>query len=132
MNSSNPLTERGELAQYLWDLRKAANLTLRVVEDVSSKKVSNAYLSQLETGKITKPSPTILHEIAVVYAPRLPQEITDAALYQKLMELAGYIRPATSEARAGKLPTFAKEKLTDEEEQELMKYLAFIRMRKGS
>ena len=33
--------------------------------------------------------------------------------------------------RASRLPTFAGEELTPEEEDELLKYLAFIRMRKG-
>jgi HTH-type transcriptional regulator, competence development regulator len=131
MTESTPLPDRGELGQYLWDLRKATKLSLRDVEELSGKKVSNAYLSQLETKKITKPSPTILHELALVFAPRLPQEILAADLYQRLMELAGYIRPASSEQRAGRLPTFAGDKLTAEEEEELVKYLAFLRMRKG-
>jgi hypothetical protein len=55
-----------------------------------------------------------------------------------MMELAGHIRPAT---RAPKKPTkrpktsktsaLVEETLTAEEEDELLKYLAFIRMRKG-
>jgi transcriptional regulator with XRE-family HTH domain len=134
MSETNPLPERGGLGQYLWDIRQATRMTLREVEEVSGRKVSNAYLSQLETKKITKPSPTILHELAVVYSPRLPQEISSADLYQRLMELAGYIRPAGEESdqRSGKLPTFAKEQLTADEEAELLKYLAFLRMRRGS
>jgi transcriptional regulator with XRE-family HTH domain len=133
MGSPNALADRGQLGQYLWDIRQALNLSLRDVEELSSKRVSNAYLSQLETKKITKPSPAILHDIAVVYAPRLPQQITDGDLYQRLMELAGYIRPRqASDQPSGQLPTFAQEKLTAEEEEELLKYLAFIRMRKGT
>jgi transcriptional regulator with XRE-family HTH domain len=133
MGSPSPLADRGELGQYLWDLRQATGLTLRDVEELSSKKVSNAYLSQLETKKITKPSPAILHELALVYAPRLPQEIDAADLYQRLMELAGYIRPRTSsEERSGRLPTFAEQKLSPEEEEELIKYLGYLRMRKGT
>jgi transcriptional regulator with XRE-family HTH domain len=134
MGSTNPLPERGELGQYLWDVRQATRMTLREVEEVSGRKVSNAYLSQLETKKITKPSPTILHELAVVYSPRLPQAVSSADLYQRLMELAGYIRPASesSNERSGQLPTFAQEKLSAEEEAELLKYLAFLRMRRGS
>ena len=134
MGSQNPLADRGELGQYLWDLRQSTTLTLREVEELSARKVSNAYLSQLETKKISKPSPAILHELAVVYAPRLPQQITAAELYQRLMELAGYIRPVqeSSEERTGRLPTFAQDKLTAEEESALLKYLAFLRMRKGT
>ncbi|MGC3971628.1 MAG: helix-turn-helix transcriptional regulator [Pirellulales bacterium] len=135
MGSPNPLPDRGELGQFLWDIRQAAGLlSLRDVEEFSGKKVSNAYLSQIETKKITKPSPAILHELAIVYAPRLPQQTTDADLYRRFMELAGYIRPVdeSSTERKGRLPTFAKEELTAEEEEEMMKYLAFLRMRKGS
>lgn len=120
-----PLTtpnERGALGQYLWDLRKAKGLSLREVEEVSD--VSNAYISQIESGKITHPSPHILHQLAEVYN----------ASYEKLMELAGHIRKVAGAKgqRQGRLATFAKEELTDEEEEELLKYLAFLRMRKGS
>jgi len=133
MGPPSALPERGQLGQYLWDVRQATGLSLRDVEQLSSKKVSNAYLSQLETKKITKPSPAILHDIALVYAPRLPQQVSPANLYQRLMELAGYIRPRQeSEEPSGQLPTFAQSNLTAEEEQELLKYLAFIRMRKGT
>jgi transcriptional regulator with XRE-family HTH domain len=134
MGTANPLVDRGELGQYLWELRKATKLALRDVEDLSGRKVSNAYLSQLETKKITKPSPAILHELALVYAPRLPLPVTPAELYQKLMELAGYIRPTneSSVGASGRLPTFAEGNLTAEEEKELLTYLAFLRMRKGT
>jgi len=37
------------------------------VEEATNKEVSNAYLSQLENDKITKPSPNILHALASVY-----------------------------------------------------------------
>src|SRR6266436_3933691 len=62
--------DRGPLGQYLWDLRHAADMSVREVEE--SADVSNAYVSQLETGKITKPSPDILHRLAEAYAARLP------------------------------------------------------------
>jgi transcriptional regulator with XRE-family HTH domain len=123
-------SDRGPLGQYLWDLRQATKLTLREVEDASG--VSNAYLSQLETGKITKPSPDFLHRLAELYAARLPANAHVSCSFERMMELAGHIVPAKeSEARRGRLPTFAAEELTAEEEDELLKYLAFIRMRKG-
>jgi len=43
-------------------------MSLRQVEEATEKEVSNAYLSQLETGKIVKPSPNILHALARVYS----------------------------------------------------------------
>ena len=125
-------SERGPLGQYLWTLRKAAAMTLREVEDASQNRVSNAYLSQLETGRIKIPSPAILYELAEVYGSRLPKNATAVCSYERMMELAGHIRPETKPTKnRSRLPTFAGEKLTPEEEDELLKYLAFIRMRKG-
>src|SRR4030095_10467564 len=46
-----------ELGAMLAGLRTAKGLSLREVEEATGKAVSNAYLSQLENGKIRKPSP---------------------------------------------------------------------------
>ena len=125
-------SERGPLGQYLWTLRKAAAMTLREVEEASEKRVSNAYLSQLETGRVKNPSPAILHELSDVYGTRLPKNANVMCSYEKMMELAGHIRPSEQQAKqSSRLPTFAGENLTPEEEDELLKYLAFIRMRNG-
>ena len=111
-------------------MRQATGLSLRETENASG--VSNAYVSQLETGKITKPSPDILHRLCEAYSARLPKNAPIACSFQHMMELAGYIVPEKKPGpRAGRLPTFTKEELTDEEEEELLKYLAFIRLRKG-
>lgn len=126
-------SERGALGQYLWTLRKAANMTLRDVEEASDRKVSNAYLSQLETGRTASPSPAILHEISTVYESRLPKNASIACSYERMMEFAGHIRPSTHAKTkiTSRLPRFTAEQLTPEEEDELLKYLAFIRMRRG-
>jgi transcriptional regulator with XRE-family HTH domain len=114
----------GTLGSYLADLRVAKGLTLRDVEEATKKDVSNAYLSQLEHGRITKPSPNILHSLASVYG----------AAYETLMEKAGYIA-AGGQRKAGekhgRAATFAIDNLTTEEEAELLRYLAFMRSRKG-
>lgn len=129
----HPITspsDRGPLGQYLWDLRQAAQLSLREVEEAAD--VSNAYVSQLETGKIAKPSPDVLHRLAEAYTARLPKKGPVTSSFERMMELAGHILPEKKKAaRAGRLPTFATEELTSEEEDELLRYLAFIRMRKG-
>lgn len=105
-------------------------MTLREVEEAAE--VSNAYVSQLETGKIAKPSPDILHRLAEAYAARLPRNSPVASSFDRMMELAGHIVAAEKAGnRRGRLPTFATEELTSEEEEELLKYLAFIRMRRG-
>ena len=115
--------DRGALGKYLWDIRNARGMTLRQVEEACD--VSNAYLSQLETGKIKQPSPHILHELAEVYN----------ASYETLMEKAGYINrdeegKKKGQTRKGRAATFATEDLTEDEEEELLKYLAFLRTRK--
>lgn len=106
------------LGEHLARLRTASGMTLRQVEDATDKEVSNAYLSQLEKGKITKPSPNILHALAGVYK----------ASYEDLMERAGYMSASVAEAgRRAKVPTFAVGALTSEEETALLEYLAFYR-----
>jgi HTH-type transcriptional regulator, competence development regulator len=115
---------RNALGVLLADLRVAKGLSLREVEEAADKAVSNAYLSQLEKGKILKPSPNVLHSLAAVYA--VP--------YEALMEKAGYLLPSQGKAggRRQRLAAFAIDDLTAEEEEELLKYLAFLRSRKRS
>jgi transcriptional regulator with XRE-family HTH domain len=113
----------GELGPLLGDLRRAKGLSLREVEEATERAVSNAYLSQLENGKIQKPSPNVLHSLAAVYA--VP--------YEALMEKAGYLLPAEERVgRRRRLAAFAIDDLTAEEEEELLKYLAFLRSRTSS
>jgi transcriptional regulator with XRE-family HTH domain len=112
-----------ELGGLLADLRTAKGFSLREVEEATSKAVSNAYLSQLENGRIKKPSPNVLHSLAEVYA--VP--------YEALMEKAGYLLPSGDRGgRRKRLAAFAIDDLTAEEEEELLKYLAFIRSRQPS
>ena len=112
-----------ELGALLADLRTAKGLSLRQVEEATGKGVSNAYLSQLENGRIRKPSPNVLHSLAEVYA--VP--------YEALMEKAGYLLPAENGGgRRKRLAVFAIDDLTAEEEEELLKYLAFLRSRTSS
>lgn len=127
-SSPTPPAEVQSLADYLAYIRGIKKLTLREVEEATAKEVSNAYLSQLETGKITKPSPNVLHALAEVYA----------VSYELLMEKAGYIAPAAAgvlrsagPVRHGRAATFANEDLTQEEEERLLEYLAFLRSRRG-
>ena len=112
-----------ELGAVLADLRKAKGLSLREVEEATGYAVSNAYLSQLENGRIQKPSPNVLHSLSAVYA--VPPE--------SLMEKAGYLLPSEeSGGRRRRLAAFAIDDLSAEEEEELLKYLAFLRTRRSS
>ena len=112
-----------ELGGLLAHLRVVKGLSLREVEEATDKALSNAYLSQLEKGKIQKPSPHVLHSLAAVYA--VP--------YEALMEKAGYLLPREDGGGRGRrLAAFAIDDLTAEEEEELLKYLAFLRYRTSS
>ena len=112
-----------DLGALLADLRTAKGLSLREVEQATDRAVSNAYLSQLESGKIKKPSPHVLHRLAEVYV--VP--------YEALMEKAGYLLPSENDGgRRKRLAAFAIDDLTAEEEEELLKYLAFLRSRTPS
>ena len=118
-----PPRNQSALGGLLRDLRAAKGFSLREVEEATGRAVSNAYLSQLEKGKIQQPSPSVLHDLAGVYV--VP--------YEALMETAGYLLPSTNGADAGRrkrLAAFAIDDLTAEEEEELLKYLAFIRSRR--
>jgi transcriptional regulator with XRE-family HTH domain len=108
------------LGAHLARLRNAAGLSLRQVEEATDKEISNAYLSQLETNKITKPSPHILDTLARIYKTQ----------YNDLMERAGYVSSEATGNKRAKAATFAVQGLTDEEEKALIAYLGFIRGQK--
>ena len=111
------------LGQYLASIRLDRKMSLRQVEETSNKEVSNAYLSQLETGKILQPSPNVLNTLADIYKID----------YVQLMELAGYLPAAKGREvtqRHGRIATFAEHNLTQDEEGELMQYLQYLRTRR--
>jgi transcriptional regulator with XRE-family HTH domain len=106
---------------YLKAIRLGLKMTLRDVERAADGEISNAYLSQLETGKIENPSPHILYSLAQLYG----------VSYESLMKRVGYIVPSkakrTSSAKHGNAATYAIENLDAEEEKELLKFLAYYR-----
>ena len=112
------------LGRIIKKARTDLKLSQRDVEEATGKEVSNAYLSQIESGKVTKPSPHILYSLASALS----------LSYESLMERAGYIVPTSSRAdcaKHGRAATFSVDNLTSDEERELLDYLNFIRMRKG-
>lgn len=114
------------LGEYLSNLRSTRKFTLRDVEEASA--VSNAYLSQLEHGRIKKPSPWILQKLADLYA----------VSYESLMAKAGYLPEQTEGQRATKSRAVVAAgghpvlgSLTTQEEEKLLEYLAFMRSRQS-
>lgn len=59
--------ERVNLGQFLRECREALGLTLRQVEEITDRKVANATLSQVETGKLAQPSAYIVSILATAY-----------------------------------------------------------------
>jgi transcriptional regulator with XRE-family HTH domain len=113
--------QKRSLGTELRDVRNLRKLSLRDVEQATG--ISNAYLSQLENDKVTKPSPHFLHKLAKLYAVD----------YEMLMEAAGYVHDRSNKTGPKTLmgaALFSEAKLTAEEEQELGKYLQFLRARK--
>ncbi|MGB9905617.1 MAG: helix-turn-helix domain-containing protein, partial [Desulfotomaculales bacterium] len=72
--------QANNFGKFLRKLRKERGLTIRQLETYSG--VSNAYLSQVETGKRGVPSPEILEKLAPVLK----------VSYELLMEKAGYLK----------------------------------------
>ena len=102
----------------LRDARNALGLSLRDVE--AKADVSNAYLSQMEGGKIKQPSPAILHKLCEIYG----------ASYSLALELAGYPVPDRSQSTARERFASRLGQTTPEEESALVEYLRFLRSRK--
>lgn len=106
------------LGKTLTTARERKGLTLRDVERATG--LSNAYLSQIENGRIASPSPKVLHKIAAIY--ELP--------YTALMSQAGY--PTEESEYDDRLRLAARLGPTSpEEEDALAEYLAFLRSRTG-
>lgn len=115
------------LAKYLRDIRAVRGKSLRAVEDATG--ISNAYLSQLERGDATKPSPDKLQELAKFY--EVP--------YTDLMRAAGYLQRTASPIVASSAAAPSPERLsalqaalmsaplTPEEEEAVVKYIQFLR-----
>ncbi len=111
----------GNLGPYLRKARDDCGYSLRRVEAETGGEVSNAYLSQLEGGKIAKPSPNILYALSKALSVE----------YDELMLRAGYITE-TGSSRTESLKKsddrkYAIENLTADEETELLRYLKYYR-----
>lgn len=114
------------LAKYLREIRAVRGKSLRAVEDATG--ISNAYLSQLERGDATKPSPDKLLELAKFY--EVP--------YTDLMRAAGYLQRVALRTTASSTPppperlsalqaALMSAPLTPEEEEAVVKYIQFLR-----
>src|SRR3954471_15096918 len=79
----------GALGAFIRKARQDVSMSLRDVEEATAKEVSNGYLSQLESGKITRPSPHVLHTLSRALSVD----------YEALMQRAGYLLPTAKPAK---------------------------------
>ena len=106
------------LGKLLKQRREVLMLTLRQVEE--SAGISNAYLSQLENEKIKKPSVSVMDKLARLYGMPLDELLTASGMLQR--EENGFVK--VSNGGLNGVP------ITSDEEQQLMKYLEFLRYQK--
>jgi transcriptional regulator with XRE-family HTH domain len=103
------------LGRLLAEARRRKNLSLRAAEAATG--ISNAYLSQLESGKIQEPSPKILFKLAEHYGLR----------YEHMLELAGYPTQSAGDRTEASRLAARLGPTTTEEEEALAEYLEFLR-----
>jgi len=106
-----------KFSEYLRAARQRKGMSLRAVEAAIG--ISNAYLSQLEQGKIKQPSPVTLHQLSQLYG----------VSYIEVMRLIGYPVPGEEEKSESDLAARIGT-VTEEEEDELIDYLKFLRSRR--
>lgn len=109
------------LGAALRTARELQKLSMRDVEKATG--ISNAYVSQIETGHVKHPSPSFLAKLATLYGLD----------FNSLMNLAGHL-PEMLSLRKNLhkwSPKFIAQKITPEEESELLDYLLFIRARRA-
>ena len=110
-----------DLSQELSRLRRLRGKTLRAVEEETG--VSNAYLSQLETGSVMRPRPHILHKLAGFY--KVP--------YEDLMASAGYLSP--NDEKSPEDPDLVEIQLmsaglSNRQKRELKRFIRFLQQSK--
>lgn len=103
------------LGEYIKEVRTLRALTLHEVEEFTG--ISNAYLSQLESGKIKKPGTRFLYLIS---------QAIDCDLWV-LFKLAGFI-PDIPKSKVNKVfPVYFETDVTTEEQMILKRFLKYIR-----
>jgi transcriptional regulator with XRE-family HTH domain len=112
---------QSRLGLRLREVREMKKLSLKAVAEPAG--ISATYLQKLERDEVKAPSPHILFALSEVL--KIP--------YSNLMELAGYVIPASGERTEGSLLAYAlsSEELTDDEAEALARYLSWYRHEKG-
>ncbi|HTO77370.1 MAG TPA: helix-turn-helix transcriptional regulator [Thermoanaerobaculia bacterium] len=112
------------LSHVLRRLRGIRGATLREVDAKTG--ISNAYLSQLENGNASNPSPHLLLKLAEYYD--VP--------YESLLEAAGYLHRSEGSKTSGRVSALQAAllgaQLTDDEQVKVGEFIEFLRMQRTS
>lgn len=112
------------LGTKLKDAREHLQLTLRQVEEASG--ISNAYLSQLENGKILKPSANILYKLSTLYKVNLNSLLAAAGIISTSDQSA----ELSTEDEVSNNIAFYAENLSSDEKTQVLEYIKFLRHKK--
>lgn len=114
----NIIVKEGALGETIKLYRQIAGMTLRQIEDATG--ISNAYLSQLENGKIKKPSADVLHKLSKLLNVNIETFLFAAGIIKE--------KPKTN---SNLLADIVKAyDLTELEQEKLLEYLKFLRWNK--
>ncbi len=105
-------------------LRQAREVReLSAVDAARAAGISAAYLSKLENDAVKRPSPQVLHRLSEALS--VP--------YADLMRLTGYLVPGeVDRPPASSVASALFTNLTEDEQEELVEYLAWYRARRRS
>lgn len=114
------MTKTMTLGEQLREVRALREMSMKAVAEPGG--ISTAYLQKLERDEVKTPSPHILYRLAEVL--RVP--------YPRLMALAGYVVPSTSDEPEREpqnllAHALSSEDLSEDEQRELARYLAWYR-----
>lgn len=109
------VTKNKTIGKILKEARELKRISLREVEAQSG--ISNAYLSQLENDKIKKPSANTLYKLSELFNID----------FDDLMVSTGIVEEKKDPKKSSGHFAFSSENLSKEEEQELIRYLKFLR-----
>ncbi len=106
------------LGSTLREARELISLTLRQVEEATG--ISNAYLSQLENGKIKKPSANVLYKLASMYKVDLNSLLRASGIITEAQNAGN----SSADDFSNRIAFYAKD-MSEEEKQEILDFLKF-------
>jgi transcriptional regulator with XRE-family HTH domain len=115
-----------DLGKHLRALREATGLSLRDVQEKTDDAVKNSYLSQIEGGRIGRPSPNVLWHLAQVYGTDYNDLLTRAGHRVALPPV-----PGTALATDRDVAFSLIEDLSEDEERTVREFIEFLKSQRN-